>query len=248
MNLQTSLRRLALVLSGVILLSCAAGKSADVDRLIGDLHAAPWQVRASAAEALGRQGGGRAIAPLREALADDSPEVRSSAVRSLGRLGAREALDDVRARIQKDKDREVLVQAAFALASLAQGDDRGVEVARSPAPAEHEQQGVAVSDAERGPTRSPVRLENGLPDRIAGDDRPTGVREALRRALVREADGTRPARQDAIGDSWHRVLLVQHQWDTRDHRAERERDRNVPAEAGHDVSLLGSDDPYAAHQ
>jgi HEAT repeat protein len=120
-----TIRWLVLVLPLVVLSSCASSTSADTDRLIGDLHAAHWQVRASAAEALGREGGQRAIAPLREALADGSPEVRSSAVRSLGRLGAQEALDDVRARLKDDKDREVVVQAAFALAALAQGDDRG---------------------------------------------------------------------------------------------------------------------------
>ncbi len=116
---------IVLVLPCAALLSCASPTSADVNRLIAELHAAHWQVRASAAEALGRQGGERAIAALREALADGSPEVRTSAVMSLGRLGARAALDDIRALILDDNDREVLVQSAFAIAALAREDLRG---------------------------------------------------------------------------------------------------------------------------
>jgi HEAT repeat protein len=112
-------RRVWIVLAPLLAFAFSCSAPPNPDRLIADLKADRWQVRASAAESLGDVGGTRAIAPLREALADDSPEVRASAVMSLGRLGAREALDDVRALIQAEKDREVLVQSIFALAALA---------------------------------------------------------------------------------------------------------------------------------
>jgi HEAT repeat protein len=106
-------------LACVVLLPCCSRSSAPVARCLADLKDAHWQVRASAADALGGSNDDRAIAPLRAVLADDSAEVRTAALTALGRLGARAALDDIRARVADDKDQQVLVQGLFALAAVA---------------------------------------------------------------------------------------------------------------------------------
>src|SRR6185436_4608060 len=88
-------------------LSCASPPDARIAKCLTDLNDAHWQVRASAAEELGRYETDRSIAPLRAALGDDSGEVRSAALTSLGRLRAGVAKDDIRARLHDDKDQQV---------------------------------------------------------------------------------------------------------------------------------------------
>ena len=139
-----------IVLAPLLALAFSCSAPPNPDRLLADLKAGHWQERASAAESLGDVGGTRAIGPLREALADDSPEVRGSAVMSLGRLGAREALDDVRARIRDDKDQEVLVQSIFALAALAPADSRQRNGDMS---GTHPQRAAILDDGKRGGVR-----------------------------------------------------------------------------------------------
>ncbi len=103
----------------IAVFSCATQTQGDIDRQLAQLHDASWQLRASAADALGRFRVERAIPLLREALADESRNVRAAAVAALGRLGARSALDDIRGLIGHDKDPQVVAQALFALADLS---------------------------------------------------------------------------------------------------------------------------------
>jgi HEAT repeat protein len=99
--------------------SCASRTDGDIDQQLAQLHDASWQVRASAADALGRLRVERAVPLLREALADDSENVRAASATALGRLGARSALEEIRGLIRNDKYAEVVVQSLFALADLS---------------------------------------------------------------------------------------------------------------------------------
>jgi HEAT repeat protein len=100
-----------------LLFSCASPP--DVEKSLKDLDDAHWQVRASAADQLGRLKSERAVDRLRSVLTDKSAEVRTAAATALGRIGARAARDDIRARVADEKDSQAAVQALFALAAVA---------------------------------------------------------------------------------------------------------------------------------
>ena len=89
----------------LFVLSCAGRPAADDDRLIRELDSPHWQIRASAADELGRR-----------------KVVRGAAVMSFGRLGAKSELDTIRSLIDEEHDRQVKVLALYALTDLAAGE------------------------------------------------------------------------------------------------------------------------------
>ena len=120
----SSRRVAALVLLPLCLaaLACAGRPRVDDDALIHGLDDPHWQIRASAAEELGRRGAAGVAPRLGRALSDRSEEVRAAAVSSLGRLGAKSELEGIRALIDEEEDPQVEVLALFALADLAAGE------------------------------------------------------------------------------------------------------------------------------
>ena len=73
----------------VPLLFTHRGGAVQVDRsdLIEQLQSFDWNLRARAAETLGRIGDGRSVGPLVAALEDDDSDVRQKAAESLDKLG-----------------------------------------------------------------------------------------------------------------------------------------------------------------
>lgn len=112
----------ALLALCLLALSCGGAPKVDDERLIQDLDDWHWQIRASAAEELGRRGVESAAGPLGKALSDGSEEVRAAAAMSIGRLGARSEIDEIRRVIDQDEDDQVKVMALYALADLAAGE------------------------------------------------------------------------------------------------------------------------------
>ena len=92
-----------------------------VERLIKALQDQEWEVRASAALALGNIGGGAgdAVPALIKALQDQDKWVRSRAASALGRIGGG-AVDAVPALIQllQDQSSDVRLNAAVALKNI----------------------------------------------------------------------------------------------------------------------------------
>jgi HEAT repeat protein len=96
----------------------ASATAALVDRL-QDPHE---QVRASAAEALGRLGGPRALHPLVDrALRDPTPHVRAQAAASLGKLGEAGALDALTAALD-DPNYDTRIRALEAVETIRPAD------------------------------------------------------------------------------------------------------------------------------
>jgi len=116
------LKLLAWVPLCLIALSCAGRPTVDDARLIQELDSPHWQIRASAADELGRRRAAHAAPRLGEALSDDSDEVRSAAVMSLGLIGAKSELDNIRQLLGEEENRQVKVLALYALANLAAGE------------------------------------------------------------------------------------------------------------------------------
>ena len=94
-SLMKALKKLVLVLLVssvvllVLLLSTYRGDAVQVDRsdLVEQLQSFDWNLRARAAETLGRIGDGRSVGPLVAALEDDDSDVRQKAAESLDTLG-----------------------------------------------------------------------------------------------------------------------------------------------------------------
>jgi HEAT repeat protein len=96
----------------------ASATAALVERL-ADPHE---QVRASAAEALGRLGGARALQPLVDrALRDPTPHVRSEAAAALGRLGEVAAIDALAAALD-DPNYDTRIRALEAVETIRPAD------------------------------------------------------------------------------------------------------------------------------
>ena len=95
-----------------------------MDRLIAALKDNDWNVRYSAAEALGRIGGDKAVEPLITALKDKDNSVRYSAAQALGRIGGDKAVEPLIAAL-KDNVNSVRYSAAQALGSI--GGDKAFE-------------------------------------------------------------------------------------------------------------------------
>lgn len=95
LSLMKALKKLVLVLLVssvvllVLLLSTYRGDAVQVDRsdLVEQLQSFDWNLRARAAETLGRIGDGRSVGPLVAALEDDDSDVRQKAAESLDKLG-----------------------------------------------------------------------------------------------------------------------------------------------------------------
>ena len=96
----------------------AAEPPANEGSLLHALDAPRWQIRASAADELGRRHVTAAAPRLSALIDDDSRAVRSAAVMSLGRLGVLSELPAVRQIVDKSHDNQVVVLALFTLAEL----------------------------------------------------------------------------------------------------------------------------------
>jgi HEAT repeat protein len=98
-------------------------RSKAIKLLIQDLKSS--DVRMRAAEALGKIGSGKAIAPLIRALQDEYASVRGSAAEALGKIGNDKAVEAL-IRALKDVDSDVRGRASEALEKIA--SDRTVEL------------------------------------------------------------------------------------------------------------------------
>ncbi len=97
-------------------------KKGKTDKLIEALGY--WEVRADAAEALGRLGNPEAVVPLTSCLEDRFRNVRSNAARALGEIGDPRAVEALIPCL-KDRKSDVRADAAWALGRI--GDKRAVE-------------------------------------------------------------------------------------------------------------------------
>jgi len=81
-----------------------------------------WDVRGSAATALGRIGSEKAVDPLISALKDEANDVRGSAIKALGRIASEMPVDDLREIMPKQFSRSVVrafIKAAFGSSNIA---------------------------------------------------------------------------------------------------------------------------------
>jgi len=112
-----------LTLSSALLLSLVACTQPHSLSLLDELEDSRWQVRASAAEALGHRPEVDSVDVLIEKLEDPSSAVRMAAALSLGRLGAEEAREPLIWRLRKESSSTAKVHALFALSAMGESKD-----------------------------------------------------------------------------------------------------------------------------
>jgi HEAT repeat protein len=115
--------RLLLVLSSAVFLCLTACDKPHSLSLLDELEDPRWQVRATAAEALGHRPEIDAVDRLIETLEDPSSAVRMAAALSLGRLDAKEAREPLIWRLRKEKSSTAKVHALFALGAVGETSD-----------------------------------------------------------------------------------------------------------------------------
>jgi HEAT repeat protein len=119
----TQVQKIAYVIAREDWNECVQIGEPAVEPLITYLQDASWDVRSSAADALGEIGDGRAIEPLIDCLHDTDSRVRRRAADALGRIG-KQAVEPLIACL-RDTDSRVRGSAADVLSKI--GDQRAIE-------------------------------------------------------------------------------------------------------------------------
>ena len=175
-----------------------------VDQLIAATRDPDWWVSERAVDALAEIGSAKAVPRLLEMLQAGPPRMLPVAVRALGRLGDIQAVDPILAAMKSRPEKDLQVEAAQALARLA--DDRSVERIR--AQLEARTASTADPTVHRAATGALDELQRRLATgSLAGTDRSasqllpttaTGRNPELTRSPPTRRDGdTRPGVEDS---------------------------------------------------
>lgn len=161
----------------------AGGDDGAVEPLIRSLEQdGTAQVRAAAADALGRLGDRRAVPALLAAVRDAAPVTRQMAVRALGRLADPRAAEPLTDLLAAAAGKTLRQEAAWALGNVPGADAAGLVEALSD-PSFHVRRAAACSLGKLG------RPSSRAPLRAAADDEEPFVRAAANWALQRLATG-----------------------------------------------------------